>query len=483
MAETVEGRKAMDCPVCKNAMITLELSEVEIDYCPGCGGIWLDKGELELLLDDAEKAGNLLDSFKADSACLEKPRKCPICMKKMAKIVVGEEAPVLLIDKCVRGDGLWFDKGELEEIIKRAKLDKDNKIQQLLADMFGTKHAGITKKNFGSVDGREAHLYTLTSAGGLTAEITNYGGIVKSLYVPDRNGKARDIVLGYETVGEYIKDTPYFGAIVGRYANRIAEGKFTLKGIKYTLAVNNGPNHLHGGLKGFDKVLWQAEPMTTEEGPALKLTYTSSDGEEGYPGNLVCTVIYTLTNNNELKISYQARTDKATVINLTNHSYFNLAGHDSGDILGHEATFNAEYFTPVTDTLIPTGAIEPVADTGMDFTKPMTIGSRIEQVGGYDHNYIIKKQPGEFATAATIYEPQSGRVMEVLTDQPGFQFYTGNFLDGSNKGKGAVYNKHAGFCIETQHYPDSPNKPQFPSVVLEASEKYEHLTVYKFSVK
>ncbi len=345
----------------------------------------------------------------------------------------------------------------------------------------------ITGKDFGTTpDGKKVELWTLTNANGLTAKIMTYGGIITSLQTPDRNGKFADIVLGYDSLDEYVKNSPYFGALIGRYGNRIGKGKFTLNGVEYKLATNNGPNHLHGGIKGFDKVVWNAEPVQSKTSVGLKLTYLSKDGEEGYPGNLNCTVIYTLTNDNELKISYEAATDKPTIINLTSHSYFNLAGHDSGDILGHELMLNADNFTPVddADTLIPTGEIKSVKDTPMDFTKPMPIGSRIAQFKcGYDHNYVLNSLDGSLALAAQVYEPKTGRVMEILTTEPGIQFYTGNFLDGSIKGKGAVYNKHAGFCLETQHFPDSPNKPNFPPVVLEPGKKYTHLTIHKFSVK
>ena len=343
----------------------------------------------------------------------------------------------------------------------------------------------INKKPFGKTpEGKEVDLYTLTNANDLVVRIMTYGGIVTSLQVPDREGNFADIVLGYDSLEEYIKDNPYFGALVGRYGNRIGKGRFTLDGAEYRLATNNGPNHLHGGLKGFDKVVWDAEPMQTEEGVALKLTYLSKDGEESYPGELCCTVIYTLTNEDELKISYEAETDKATIINLTHHSYFNLAGHDSGDILGHELMLNAEHFTPVDEGLIPTGEIKAVKGTPMDFTKPTAIGARIAQVkGGYDYNYVLKSGGGALALAARVYEPKTGWVMEVYTTEPGIQFYSGNFLDSSNKGKGAVYNKHGGFCLETQHFPDSPNKPNFPSVVLRPGEKYRHLTVHRFSVR
>jgi len=343
----------------------------------------------------------------------------------------------------------------------------------------------IKKETFGTTpDGKKVDLYTLVNANGLKAKITNYGGIITSLQTPDRNGKFADIVLGYDSLDEYIKSSPYFGSLIGRYGNRIAKGKFALNGVEYTLATNNGPNHLHGGIQGFDKVVWDAKSIKTEDGVGLELTYLSKDGEEGYPGNLDCKVTYTLNNNNELRIYYEATTDKPTIINLTNHSYFNLAGHDSGDILGHELMLNAENFTPVDDTLIPTGEIASVKDTPMDFTRPMPIGSRIAQVkGGYDHNYVLNSKSSLKVVSASVYEPKTGRVMEIFTTEPGIQFYTGNFLDGSLKGKGAVYNKHAGFCLETQHFPDSPNKPNFPSVALEPARKYVHLTIHQFSVR
>ena len=343
----------------------------------------------------------------------------------------------------------------------------------------------IEKQDFGKTpDGESVDLYTLTNANGLKTQIMTYGGIVTTLHVPDRDGNLGDIVLGYDTLDEYIKDNPYFGALIGRCGNRIGKGRFTLNGVEYTLATNNDENHLHGGIKGFDKVVWDAEQMQTSEGPALKLTYLSKDGEEGYPGNLNCTVIYTLTNNDELKISYEAETDKDTVVNLTHHSYFNLAGHGSGDILGHELMLNAENYTPVDEGLIPTGEIRPVKNTPMDFTKPMAVGARIDQVeGGYDHNYVINSSDSPLALAASVYEPKTGRVMEISTSEPGIQFYSGNFLDGSIKGKGAIYNKHNAFCLETQHFPDAPHKPDFPSIVLKPGEMYTHLTVHKFSVR
>ena len=345
---------------------------------------------------------------------------------------------------------------------------------------------GIRIESFGQTsDGQPVDLYTLTNANGIRARITNYGAILVSLEVPDRSGKLADVTLGYDTLDGYIKKSAFFGAAVGRYANRIGKAKFVLNGVEYKLAANNGENHLHGGIKGFDKVVWGAEEIRTADSVGLKLTYLSKDGEEGYPGNLPCVVMYTLTKNDELKISYEALTDKPTVINLTNHSYWNLAGQGNGDILGHELMLNADKYTPVDKGLIPTGEIRSVKDSPMDFTKATTIGSRIDKVeGGYDHNYVLKSGGGSLALCARVYEPKSGRVMEVYTTEPGVQLYTGNFLDGSITGKaGKVYKKHYGFCLETQHFPDSPNKPNFPSVVLNPGEKYTTVAVYKFSTK
>jgi len=350
----------------------------------------------------------------------------------------------------------------------------------------------ITKEVFGkTVDGTAVYLYTLTNANGCEARITNYGGIVVSLKVPDRTGKPGDVVLGYETLEEYIGNNPYFGSIVGRYGNRIGKGKFTLNGREYILAQNNGENHLHGGIVGFDKAVWQAREFESEDGAALELTHLSRDGEEGYPGNLSVTVIYTLTNQDELKIDYSAMTDKNTVLNLTHHSYFNLAGAGSGDILSHEMMIDADRFTPVDSGLIPTGELTSVKGTPMDFTSPTAIGTRIDQDyeqlrfgGGYDHNWVLNSSDGSLALAARVYEPTTGRVMEVLTTEPGIQFYSGNFLDGTNIGKGGkAYNKRNGFCLETQHFPDSPNKSDFPTTVLKPGETYKQTTVYRFSVK
>jgi aldose 1-epimerase len=348
------------------------------------------------------------------------------------------------------------------------------------------KELTIEKKAFGKTpDGKLVDLYTLTNVHGLKAAIMTYGGILVSLEVPDRNGKLGDVVLGYDSLGGYLDKSPYFGAIVGRYGNRIANGRFTLRGVTYRLATNDGKNHLHGGLKGFDKVVWDAEPIRQDSAVGVKLSYLSKDGEEGYPGNLSCTVAYLLTNKNELIITYDATTDKPTVVNLTHHSYFNLAGQGAGDVLGHELSINATKYTPVDNGLIPTGELKSVKGTPMDFTTPTAIGARIAQVeGGYDHNYVLDGGGGSMVLAARVYEPTTGRIMEILTTQPGLQFYSGNFLDGTITGKGGkVYKKHYGFCLETQHFPDSPNKPDFPSVVLNPGDHYRQETIHRFSVR
>jgi aldose 1-epimerase len=352
--------------------------------------------------------------------------------------------------------------------------------------------ATITKEAWGKTqDGAPVDLFTLTNAAGVKARITNYGGIVVSLKVPDKNGKFADVVLGLPTLDDYLKGHPSFGCIVGRYGNRIAKGKFTLNGKEYTLATNNGPNHLHGGLKGFDKKVWQAKAIESPDSPALELTYLSKDGEEGYPGNLSVKMTYTLTKKNELKIDYLATTDQDTVLNLTNHSYFNLAGEGVGDILDHEMTIAADNFTPTDNTSIPLGEIKPVKDTPFDFTKPMTIGARIndshEQIvfgKGYDHNFVLNAKGGALALAARVRDPKTGRVLETYTTEPGVQLYTGNFLDGSKIGKsGKPYPRRSGFCLETQHFPDSPNQPTFPTTVLKPGQEYRQTTVYRFLAK
>lgn len=344
----------------------------------------------------------------------------------------------------------------------------------------------VTKESWAKTkDGQAVDIYTLNNSNGAVAKITNYGAIVTELCIPDKDGDLADVVCGFKTLAEYEAGHPYFGSIVGRYGNRIAKGKFTLDGTEYSLATNNDENHLHGGDVGFDKKVWSAEAVENEKSVGVKLTYVSPDMEEGYPGTLTSTVVYELTDDNELKIDYKATTDKATVLNLTHHGYFNLSGHDSGDILDHEMMIAADNFTPVDAGLITTGDIVPVKGTVMDFTTPAAIGARIKDVegGGYDHNYVLNNQDGSMALAARVVDPRSGRVMEVLTTEPGIQFYTGNFLDGTNKGKGTVYNKHAAFCLETQHYPDSPNKPDWHSVVLKPGDTYTHTTIYRFSNK
>ncbi|MBI4326614.1 MAG: galactose mutarotase [Chloroflexi bacterium] len=350
--------------------------------------------------------------------------------------------------------------------------------------------AKTSKEPFGNApEGTPVDLYTLRNSKGMEARICNYGGIVVSLKAPDRHGQFGDVVLGHDTLAEYIKDSPYFGCLVGRYGNRIAKGKFTLAGKEYTLATNNFPNHLHGGLKGFDKVVWQAQALPSDLGPALELRYVSKDGEEGYPGNLSVTATYVLTEDNALRLDYTATTDKATVANLTHHSYFNLAG--KGDILGHVVTMPADRFTPVDRTLIPTGELKPVAGTPFDFRTPTAIGARIGQEneqlkfgGGYDHNWVFDKRLGDLTLQARVFEPTSGREMEVWSTEPGLQFYSGNFLDGTIKGKvGWVYQFRNGFCMEPQHYPDSPNQPGFPSTVLKPGETYKNTILYKFGAK
>lgn len=350
-----------------------------------------------------------------------------------------------------------------------------------------------TATSFGkTTDGTEVQLYTLTNAHGLQAKITNYGGTLTSLLVPDKSGKLGDIVLGFDNVSgyqspEYVKSGPYFGALIGRYGNRIKGGKFTLDGKQYTLATNNGANHLHGGIKGFDKVVWQAQPGNSADGQNLTLTYTSKDGEEGYPGNLQIQVVYTLTNDDALRIDYSATTDKATPVNLTNHSYFNLNHGTTKDVLSHQVTLNADRYTVVDAGLIPTGELRPVKGTPFDFTTPHTIGERIAQVeGGYDHNWVLKASgnAGGLHEAAMVYEPTSGRTMTISTDQPGVQFYTGNFLDGTLTGKGGTqYVKNGGFCLETQHFPDSPNQPKFPNTILKPGETMRSTTVHQFGVR
>jgi aldose 1-epimerase len=343
--------------------------------------------------------------------------------------------------------------------------------------------ATAQKDAFGTVpDGGIAHLFTLINSNGLQVKVTNYGVIITEVRVPDRTGKLADVVLGFNNLESYLKGHPYFGATLGRVANRIAEGKFTLGGNTYNLAVNNGPNHLHGGIKGFDKVLWAVD---AQEGASVKFTYLSSDGEEGYPGKLAVEVVVSLNDTNELALDYTATTDTSTPVNLTNHTYFNLKGEGQGNILDHEMMISAAYYTPVNVDLIPTGELKPVRGTPMDFTQPKPIGRDFAQLEmkpvGYDYNFVINRAGKGLALASRVYEPTTGRVMETHTTQPGVQFYTGNYLDGSLTGKSGVnYQPHAGFCLETQHYPDSVNHPDFPSSILRPAQTYRQTTVYRF---
>ena len=364
----------------------------------------------------------------------------------------------------------------------------------LLASCSEKKQESSTmeKISFGkTTEGIEVFLYTLRNKNGMEARITNYGGIVVSLIVPDRNGKSADIVLGFDSLSSYIKDSPYFGALIGRYGNRIWKGTFELNGTSYKLAVNNGENHLHGGVKGFDKVVWSVDEQQSNPGKSLVLSYLSKDGEEGYPGNLSVRVVYSVTDSNELKIEYSATTDKPTVVNLTHHSYFNLAGAGNGNILDHELFINAGRFTPVDKGLIPTGELKSVKGTPMDFTAATAIGARIgdsydqlKNGGGYDHNWVLDKTANTFGLAARAYEKTSGRVMEVLTTEPGLQFYSGNFLDGTHIGKGGKKYEHRyGFCLETQHFPDSPNVRKFPTTTLNPGQTLASTTVYRFSTR
>jgi aldose 1-epimerase len=354
--------------------------------------------------------------------------------------------------------------------------------------------ASVKKEAFGKTDdGVAVEQYTLRNAAGATAKVITYGALLTELDVPDRDGKLGDVVLGFDNLKDYLAGHPYFGATVGRVANRIAKGKFTLDGKEYKLAINNGGHTLHGGVKGFDKVVWKAESKTTADGPSVQFRYVSKDGEEGYPGTLTATVTYTLTNDNALRIDYKATTDKATPVNLTNHSYFNLAGAKEGDILNHEITIAADKYTPSDAALVPTGEIKSVKDTPFDFTKPHRIGERIGQLqgdpekgnpGGYDLNYVLNSEGKKLALAARVSEPKTGRVMEVFTTEPGIQFYTGNFLDGKQKGRGGVeYKKHGGLCLEAQHFPDAVHHDNFPSMILKPGETYKQTTIYKFSTK
>ena len=349
--------------------------------------------------------------------------------------------------------------------------------------------SGIEKQPFGkTADGQQADLYVLTNKNGMQAAITNFGATLVTLKVPDRKGKLADIVEGYDDVQGYAAGSNFFGGTIGRYGNRIAGAQFKLDGVTYKLAANNRPNHLHGGPKGFNKVLWEGKDVSKPDSPAVLFSYLSKDGEEGYPGNLNVKVTYTLTPKNEIRIDYSATTDKDTVVNLTNHSYFNLAG--TGDILGHEVVIHASHTTPVDRTLIPTGELAPVKGTPYDFTTATTVGARIAQEneqlkfgGGYDHNWVLDNKSGKLAPAVEVYEPTSGRVMVISTTEPGMQFYSGNFLDGVKGKAGAVYARRSAFCFEPQHFPDSPNKPAFPSTELKPGKEYKSTTVYKFSAR
>ncbi|MCF6270833.1 MAG: galactose mutarotase [Melioribacteraceae bacterium] len=355
--------------------------------------------------------------------------------------------------------------------------------------MEDAQKMSITKQFYGKTpDGENVDLFTLTNANGLQATIINYGATVTTLKTPDRDGNFADIVLGYDNLDGYINDPYYFGTTAGRFAGRVANGKFSIDGKEYQLSINNGANHLHGGIKGFNRVVWDASIKETDEGLVLELTYLSKDGEEGYPGNLSTTVTYSLNNENELTISYKAETDKPTIVNLTHHSYFNLSGYNSGDILDHELTIFADFYAPAeTDWLVPTGEVRAVKSTVLDFTIPRRIGDRIKDApaafggnnGGYDLNYALKNQ-GRLEIAARVYEPKSGRVMETYTSEPALQVYTSNFISGGVVGKGVDYQKYAGLCLEPEHFPDTPNKPHLPSSVLRPGETYQHTIIYKF---
>ena len=349
---------------------------------------------------------------------------------------------------------------------------------------------GVEKAAFGkTADGEAVDIYTLVNRNGLKAKIMTYGALVTELHVPDRNGQLGDVVLGFDNLDGYLKGHPYFGCTTGRYANRIARGEFVLHGNKYKLATNNGPNHLHGGVKGFDKRVWKAEVLPGYRGPAVKFTYRSADGEEGYPGNLDVAVTYTLTDDNELIIDYLATTDKATVINLTNHSYFNLAGAGNGEVLDHQLMINADRYNVVDATSIPTGELRKVAGGEMDFRVGKDLRKDFAKLtgepGGYDHNYVLNQpKAGELVLAAELHDQRSGRLMKIFTTEPGIQLYTGNYLDGTLTGKGGkVYRKNYAVCLETQHFPDSPNQPTFPSTALYPGQKYATKTIHKFTTK
>jgi aldose 1-epimerase len=350
----------------------------------------------------------------------------------------------------------------------------------------------VARTRFGAApDGSPVDLFTIATPGGLEVRTMPYGAILVSIRVPDRRGQAADVVLGFDTFQDYVtKQPPYFGAVVGRYGNRIAKGRFTLDGTLYRLATNNGPNHLHGGVHGFDKATWAAEPFERDGTAGVTYTLTSADGEEGYPGTLHAKVTYTLASANDLRVDYEATTDKATPVNLTQHSYFNLAGEGAGDILGHVLRIDADRFTPVDDTLIPTGELAPVTGTPFDFRTPTAIGTRIavndaqlKNGNGYDHNWVLNRSGAGLVHAAHLAEPQSGRTLDIATTEPGLQFYSGNFLDGTIRGKsGHVYTRRSGLCLETQHFPDSPNHPAFPSTIVRPGTPYRSQTVFSFGI-
>lgn len=350
----------------------------------------------------------------------------------------------------------------------------------------------IEKSDFGKTEaGEPVVMYTLKNAKGVTVKVLNFGGVIYSFEVPDKDGKMVNVSANFETIGEYEKNRPFFGSLVGRYGNRIAKGKFTLDEKEYTLPTNNGPNSLHGGLKGFDQKIWDVTPIWSNNFSGLRLTYTSKDGEEGYPGTLKCEVVYELTDDNEWKMIYTATTDKPTVLNLTNHTFWNLAGFKPGaSILNHELTMNAGHVLPTDDGLIPTGELKNVEETPYDFQKVHKIGERISQItepqfaGGYDHCFVLnQKTPGQMTFCAKVKDPESGRVMEIQTTQPAVQFYSSNFMNGSTQAFGTKYEKHCALCLETQHYPNSPNEPKFPSTVLRPGQTYKQTTIHKFSVE
>jgi aldose 1-epimerase len=352
-----------------------------------------------------------------------------------------------------------------------------------------SKPEPITKAPYGTVDGKEVTLYTLTNAKGLVLKVTNYGVIITELQVPDKNGKLGDIVAGYENLDGYLKMTPYFGTTVGRIANRIKDGQFQLEGKTYKLAVNNPPNHLHGGKKGWDKVVWDAQPNATEKGPAVQFTYVSKDGEEGYPGTVTAKVTYTLTNDNEFKVDMEATTDKTTIVNLAHHTYWNLGGYDSGSIEDHELKLNADKYTP-GDPVVPNGVVKAVKGTAFDFTTAKPIGKDLKSVVvkgnpiGYDHNFVVNGKPHEMRPVAWVKDPKSGRVMTLEADQPGVQFYAGIFLDGTLKGKGTVYKQYSAFCLETQKFPNSINVPTWKNeVILKPGQTYRHAMIHRFSTE